>query len=472
MQKTKLVTAILAGLILLSLPFLPQIIPAEKQKDNATVCQSNQVDVIIYTATQDWPPISWVYILSMDGTVLFFHTYYDMYLFNDVEVVDNEVYVADWIAPRLYKVNISTGDLTVVIDDWSLYSMYDVAYDGSFFYINEWNLNRYTLDGVKDGYISFNFNVRGGAWDQTHYWTLLNTSEIKCWDITAWPTINEVPENSFFAPTSACRGLWHDGTSFWTAERNEGGNGYIYQFDNNGTIINQIPEPLCKGYAACVIKVPNTPPYKPDTPQGPHEGDIDFSYIFTTSTSDPENHEIYYQWDWGEGQTTSWIGPYQSGESVEQSHSWQEPGVYTIKVRAKDMYGSESSWSEIHAIIIGNLPPEIPVITGPNQGKSGVTYLYQTSTIDPEHDEVYYFWDYGDNTTSGWLGPYPSAMNISTAYSWEEEGTYIIRVKAKDTNNSESDWGVLEVKMPVDIPIQFPKFFNNYFKSIINFIKK
>jgi len=209
--------------------------------------------------------------------------------------------------------------------------------------------------------------------------------------------------------------------------------------------------------------VPNNPPHQPDTPQGPDEGDIDSSYVFTTSTTDPEHHEIYYQWDWDDSQTTSWIGPYPSGETVEQTHSWQEPGVYTIKVRAKDIYGSESPWSETHTIIIGNQPPETPILTGPSQGKPGVAYLFQALTTDPDDDFVYYLWDYGDGITTDWLGPYPSGQIISTTYSWTEKGTYVVRVKAKDIHYLESDWGSLEVKMPLNSQIQLPRFLYNVF---------
>jgi len=34
------------------------------------------------------------------------------------------------------------------------------------------------------------------------------------------------------------------------------------------------------------------------------------------------------------------------------------------------------------------------------------------------------------------------------SHIWEEEGNYIIKVKAKDSYETESDWGTLEVSMP------------------------
>ncbi|MGB2805242.1 MAG: hypothetical protein WBD64_10160, partial [Candidatus Zixiibacteriota bacterium] len=80
-------------------------------------------DVIVYTAHQDW--LSRIYVLRMNGTVIDFFEY-SFYFFADLEVVNNEVYVAEAFAPRAYKVDLYTGALDLVIDDWSLYYFYDL----------------------------------------------------------------------------------------------------------------------------------------------------------------------------------------------------------------------------------------------------------------------------------------------------------------------------------------------------------
>lgn len=424
------------------------LIQSQKQStETSERNQSGQVELLVYTAIQEWPSKSWIYLLSLDGTPITCYSY-DWYIFNDVEVVNNEVYVTDWVAPRLYKVNISTGELSVIIDDWSLLYMYDVAFDGNYFYIDEWSLNRYTLNGVKDSSISFNYNVRGSAWDGTFYWTLTDTTEIKCWNISAWPTILEVPQNNFLPPTPACRGLWFDGTYFWTAESLEGTPGYIYQFDYTGGVINQISEPSSKGYAACIVTMANDPPQKPEPPQGPTQGNQQVSYHFNTSTIDPDGHDLYYQWDWDDGPLSGWLGPYPSGIVIQQAHLWEQPGSYEIRVRAKDTYGSISTWSDSRTILIGNQPPTQPAIQGTLKGKPGVVYLYKFSSIDPEADLVFYYIDWGDGTSSEWIGPFTSGTQIEVSHQWNEQGTYLLKAKAKDAHGYESDWGILEITMP------------------------
>ena len=55
---------------------------------------------------------------------------------------------------------------------------------------------------------------------------------------------------------------------------------------------------------------------------------------------------IWYQFDWGDGTDSGWIGPYQSGEIVNISHSWNIRGNYEIKTKVKDIHELESDWSD------------------------------------------------------------------------------------------------------------------------------
>jgi hypothetical protein len=101
-----------------------------------------------------------------------------------------------------------------------------------------------------------------------------------------------------------------------------------------------------------------------------------------------------------------------------------------------------------------NLPPETPAKpTGRASGQPGNTYMYSSSTTDPEGDGIYYLWDWGDNTTSEWLGPFASGATVSTQKSWAEKGTYSVRLKAKDALGHETSWSdPLDVTMPYNVP--------------------
>jgi hypothetical protein len=94
--------------------------------------------------------------------------------------------------------------------------------------------------------------------------------------------------------------------------------------------------------------------------------------------------------------------------------------------------------------------PDIPnTPNGPNSGLPGNVYTYTTRTIDPNGDLVYYKWDWGDQITSDWEGPYPSGDTINSSHVWETRGYYSIKVKARDEEWHESGWSDL---LPVEIP--------------------
>jgi len=87
-----------------------------------------------------------------------------------------------------------------------------------------------------------------------------------------------------------------------------------------------------------------------------------------------------------------------------------------------------------------NQPPEKPTIpSGPTSGSTGVNYAFTTSTTDPDGDQVYYKWDWGNNI-SDWLGPYTSGQSVATTHKWLDVGDYQIKVQAKDSNDLESAW--------------------------------
>jgi hypothetical protein len=119
----------------------------------------------------------------------------------------------------------------------------------------------------------------------------------------------------------------------------------------------------------------NQPPNKPVKPVGPTTGAVNRLYRFTTTTADPDGDYIYYQWNWGDGNISEWIGPYKSNMKVLVSHSWTRGGTYQIKVKAKDIRGLESSWSDPLRIRIFGL--------GPSQSVEGIPIEQDQEIVIP-----------------------------------------------------------------------------------------
>jgi uncharacterized repeat protein (TIGR01451 family) len=96
----------------------------------------------------------------------------------------------------------------------------------------------------------------------------------------------------------------------------------------------------------------NFPPNKPSKPSGQTSGKAGEEYTYSSSTIDPDGDQVYYLWDWGNEETSGWLGPYNSGETVSATYSWDEKDEYQIKVKAKDISGEESPWSDPLGVIM------------------------------------------------------------------------------------------------------------------------
>jgi hypothetical protein len=215
-------------------------------------------------------------------------------------------------------------------------------------------------------------------------------------------------------------------------------------------------------YALVVYNGLEDLPYEPPSkPSGPDTGTRNVPYCFTSSATEPEGEDIFFLFNWGDGTSSGWLGPYCSGSTVTASHSWDTLGEYEIKVRIRDVDNNQSGWSEPHTIsIVENQPPEKPnKPSGTASGKVNVEYTYTTSTIDPDGEHVYYLWDWGDGTPGEWLGPCTSGATASTTHTWSKDGAYLIRVKAKDWLGAESEWSD---PLPVTMPYSYNRPFMNF----------
>ena len=90
----------------------------------------------------------------------------------------------------------------------------------------------------------------------------------------------------------------------------------------------------------------NKPPETPDKPVGDSTGNIGVSYQYSTQSVDPDGDQIWYQWIFGDGTISEWLGPFDSGETCVVSHSWLNKGDFSVKVKARDSHFVESLWSE------------------------------------------------------------------------------------------------------------------------------
>ncbi len=93
-----------------------------------------------------------------------------------------------------------------------------------------------------------------------------------------------------------------------------------------------------------------------------------------------------------------------------------------------------------------NNRPCPPYIYGDETGRVDEVLTFYIKALDYDGDDVSYFIDWGDeyddeeSSYQDWIGPFESGEEIQVTHSWYYEGTYKVKVKAKDTHNAESIW--------------------------------
>ncbi len=117
------------------------------------------------------------------------------------------------------------------------------------------------------------------------------------------------------------------------------------------------------GDPTLAIAEDSQPPAKPATPSGPASGKVGTAYTYTTSTTDPEGDKISYMFDWGDGTTSGWIGPYNSGSVASTQKTWTAKGDFSVKVVARDAHGIMSVWSDPLPISMPlDYTPDLPLL--------------------------------------------------------------------------------------------------------------
>lgn len=188
-----------------------------------------------------------------------------------------------------------------------------------------------------------------------------NPDEIYCRRyLTATDMLENMTELTVDYFTSICIAT-HSNRSFGAITQNSqvfnlsSGEVYYYnhhQFDKyvkfNLTEEFQKEEQLI--YMPPLFKPENNSP--PSIPQRPSvyktKGLFDRRYKFVTNTVDIDNDIFYVKWDYGDGTISEWKRPYNSTEIISNffMHTYKRMGTYNVRVKARDIYGQQSDWSE------------------------------------------------------------------------------------------------------------------------------
>jgi len=201
----------------------------------------------------------------------------------------------------------------------------------------------------------------------------------------------------------------------------------------------------------------------PEKPEGQNQVRNRNRYEYSTRIMNMQQHHngLYYQFSWGDGNYSEWLGPYNNSERVRAKHEWTEPGSYQVQARARFQNNVTltltvmdeliyTGWSEPLIVVVtasGNNAPLAPSISGTQNGNVGDSYDYTFSAVDPDGDQVYIYVEFHQGDAQ-WYGPFASGEALTLSHSWESKGTYTVRAQSKDSTGALSDWSTLPVTMP------------------------
>jgi len=173
---------------------------------------------------------------------------------------------------------------------------------------------------------------------------------------------------------------------------------------------------------------------------------------------DPDGNLFSWTIQCSNGQTNSGTAATNGTKSLALS-GLAYATTYKVWVNATDPTGSglyTRRWYGFITLGEPNSPPATPQRpSGEPSGQINVEYTYTTITTDPNSDQIYYNWSWGDSTTSGWLGPYPSNQTVQANHTWMTKGSYAIKVKAKDSHGAESNWSEpFDITMTTELSVK------------------
>jgi len=266
------------------------------------------------------------------------------------------------------------------------------------------------------------------------------------WAITTSPNIGSNSGNSATNGTKSCSisGLDYNTQYYWYVSALDTGSNswsnatYWFETEEEEPVEEEEEDDTGSGYSGSSSYTPssdtNIIPSIP-TINGPTSGYTDTSYSYTANSTDSNNDQISYKFDWGDETTSEWTDLAASGTEVSLSHSWNSIGVYNVKAIAKDENGGQSSWSEAFIVsiteepAIPDEPDEIPIIvTIPDNTTVNNSIQFSISQIATlEGINLTYYWDFGDGTNTTEYQP---------NHKYTLPGTYIVTLKTYNNNGT------------------------------------
>jgi rhodanese-related sulfurtransferase len=131
-----------------------------------------------------------------------------------------------------------------------------------------------------------------------------------------------------------------------------------------------------------------------------------------------------------------------------------------------NMIGGITEWKKQSLPVKPNEAPNKPTITGPSTGKVGIPVTYTFTTSDTDYDEIEYCIKWDNASNEDCVGPFSELEPGSATHTYLQQGSYTIRVTAKDRYNFISEEAIEQIPMPQHR--QLPQFLDLFLERFPN----
>ncbi|HTO00256.1 MAG TPA: PKD domain-containing protein [Microthrixaceae bacterium] len=209
-----------------------------------------------------------------------------------------------------------------------------------------------------------------------------------------------------------------------------GSTGCVINNINLSPTINQSMKlPSASGQNAAVLVGQTTPVFgsavKAAFTSSPTTGDSPLSVAFNSSTSSVKKGPATYNWDFGDGQSSTEANP---------SHTFTKLGVSNVTLKVIDADGDFATATKTVTVTGTNpnpTPPTARIVTTPGtpSGQAPFTVGFNGSTSTVPNGPGTYAWNFGDGTT---------ATGVSASHTYTAAGTYTASLKVTDVNGDSN----------------------------------
>jgi PKD repeat protein len=133
---------------------------------------------------------------------------------------------------------------------------------------------------------------------------------------------------------------------------------------------------------------------------------------------DPDNQELSFKWDFGDGNTS---------DKVFVTHVYEKGGVYNVRLTVTDNSGLQCDTAVVSKTVRVNTPPKAMFVAPDLVCVNGSVNFDASDTTDDTPGQLTYKWDFGDGTVA-------EGQQIAKLY--KKGGTYQVKLMVDDNEET------------------------------------